>query len=144
MIIPCFLINPPFIFLLFSDLCSLPNELTAFWLFNLLLLLSSDIHPNPGPLNGNDFSSGFLSFCNWNLNSLAKDNFYRTTLLNAHNAVHKYDIISLCETSLNDETPIPENAIPGYIYHPWNHPSGARHGGVGPFLQRIPAIENTL
>ena len=42
--------------------------------------------------------------------------------------------ISLCESSLNDETPIPENAIPGYTYHPWNHPSGARNGGVGIFF----------
>jgi len=111
-------------FVLFIQLRLFPYEVSAFWLFNLLLLLSSDVHPNPGPFTADkEFTSGFLSFCNWNLNSLATNNFSRTTLLNADNTIHKYDIISLCETSLNDETQVPENAIPGYCYHPWNHPS---------------------
>ena len=110
-----------------------PFEFSAFWIFNLLLLLSSDVHPNPGPnYNTNrDFSNGFFSFCNWNLNTLSKDNFNRISLLEAHNTIFNYDIISLCETSLNDETPVPENALPGYKYHPLNHPSGNKNGGVG-------------
>ncbi len=113
----------------------LPSELFAFWLF-YLLLLSGDIHPNPGPLvHPNDFSSGFLSFSNWNLNSLAANDFKRITLLHAENIIHKYDIISLCETSLNDETVVPTDAIPGYVFHPLNHPSGERHGGVGIFYK---------
>ena len=38
-------------------------ELTAFWIFSLLLTLSSDVHPNPGPLQTDqNFHSGFLSF----------------------------------------------------------------------------------
>ena len=44
--------------------------------------LSNDVEKNPG-----DFISGFFSFCNWNLNSLAKDDFYRAQLLEAHNAI---------------------------------------------------------
>ena len=100
-----------------------------------LLLLCGDVHPNPGPLLEDDFFSGFLSFCNWNLNSLATDNFKRITLLTAENTLHKYDIISLCETSLNTETVVPENAIAGYAFHPLNHPSGGRHGGVGIFYK---------
>ena len=52
-------------------------ELAAFWIFSLLLTLSSDVHPNPGPLQTDQiFHSGFLSFCNWNLNTLSKDEFY--------------------------------------------------------------------
>ena len=111
-------------------------ELTAFWVFSLLLMLSSDVHPNPGPhQTDQNFQSGFLSFCNWNLNTLCKDEFYRISLLEAHNTLFKYDIISLCETSLNDEITVPENALPGYLYHPLNNPSGERNGGVGIFYK---------
>ena len=63
-------------------------ELSAFWIFSLVLILSSDVHPNPGPSsNDRNFSSGFLSFCNWNLNTLSKENFYRISLLEAHNTI---------------------------------------------------------
>ena len=118
----------------FSPLFKLPYELSTFWILNLLLL-SGDIHPNPGPPLSEEFNSGFLSFCNWNLNSLATNDFHRITLLNAENTIHKYDIISLCETSLNEETVVPPDAIPGYNFHPLNHPSGGRHGGVGIFYK---------
>ena len=126
------LINHKKILLPFS--CNSP-ELTAVWLFSLLLILSSDVHPNPGPPINSDFSSGFFSFCNWNLNTLSKDNFSRVTLLEANNTFHNYDIISLCETSLNDETVVPENILPGYLYHPHNHPDGKKSGGVGIFYK---------
>ena len=111
-------------------------ELTAFWIFSLVIMMSSDVHPNPGPaITNQNFHSGFLSFCNWNLNTLSKDNFYRISLLEAHNTLFKYDIISLCETSLSDEITVPENALPGYMYHPLNNPSGERNGGVGIFYK---------
>ena len=113
----------------------LPSELSALWLFLLSIVLSGDVHPNPGPLVPDEFSTGFLSFCNWNLNSLASNDFARITLLNAENTIHKYDIISLCETSLNTTTTVTPNAIPGYSFHPLNHPSGERHGGVGIFYK---------
>ena len=119
----------------FDHLYLLPSELSALWWFTLSLVLSGDVHPNPGPMVTDEFSSGFLSFCNWNLNSLATNDFARITLLDAENTIHKYDIISLCETSLNEETTVSPNAIPGYYFHPLNHPSGERHGGVGIFYK---------
>ena len=94
--------------------CYCSSELTALWIFSLLIMMSADVHPNPGPSSEKNFSSGFLSFCNWNLNTLSKDDFYRISLLEAHNTIFKYDIISLCETSLDDDTVVPENALPGY------------------------------
>ena len=113
-----------------------PFELIAYWVFNLIILLSLDVHPNPGQTPVNQaFSTGYLSFCNWNLNTLSKVNFHRVSILEAHNTIFKYDIISLCETSLNDENPVPENALPGYKYHPLNHPNGNRNGGVGIFYK---------
>ena len=81
-----------------------------------------------------------FSFCNWNLNSLSKANFNRISILEAHNSLFNYDIISLCETSLNDDLPVPENALPGYKYHPHNHPSGKKKGGVGIFYKDDPPI----
>ena len=46
-----------------------------------------------------------------------------------HNTEHNYDIISLCETSLDDEAQVPE--MTGYKFHSCNHPDGNRSGGVG-------------
>ena len=41
----------------------------------ILILLSNDIHVNPGPYCENN-----LKFMNWNVNSVAKDNFQRVRL----------------------------------------------------------------
>ena len=38
----------------------------------------------------------------WNVNSIAKDNVQRVRLIDAHNSIFNYDLISICETSLND------------------------------------------
>ena len=97
------------------------------------LVMCPDIHPNPGPAHLNNFTGGFLSFCNWNLNTLSKEDFYRITLLQAHNTEYNYDIISLCETSLDDTVEVPD--MPGYKFHACNHPGGNRSGGVGIFYK---------
>ena len=83
-----------------------PHETLTIWIFSMRLILCPDIHPNPGP-TGNNFAGGFLSFCNWNLNTLSKDDFSRINLLEAHNTEYNYDIISLCETSLDDKADVP-------------------------------------
>ena len=110
-----------------------PLETFAFWVFLLCLVLCPDIHPNPGPTHSNNFAGGFLSFCNWNLNTLSKANFSRITLLEAHNTEHNYDIISLCETSLDDTVEVP--VMCGYKFHSCNHPDGNRSGGLGIFYR---------
>ena len=91
-----------------------PFETLATWICLMRLALCPDIHPNPGPTHSSHFAGGFLSSCNWNLNTLSKDNFSRITLLEAHNTEHNYDIISLCETSLDDKAEVPE--MTGYKY----------------------------
>ena len=107
----------------------------AIWYFQLVLSLSNDIGENPGPLNNHEIviQSHYFSFCNWNLNTLSKDDFSRIHLLNAHNAIHDYDIISLCETSLGINENVPNNILPGYQFFACNHPSGEKKGGVGIF-----------
>ena len=107
------------------------------WYFQLVISMSNDISENPGPQYANQINgaSPYFSFCNWNLNTLSKDKFSRISLLDAHNSIYKYDIISLCETSLSKDEIVPENILPGYHYHACNHPSGEKKGGVGIFYK---------
>ena len=106
------------------------NNYPPVWLSFLKVLLSNDIETNPG-----DFTNGFISFCNWNVNSLAKDNFHRVQLLEAHNSIFKYDLISLCETSLNDSVKLPDSLLDNYTFVSRNSPNNTRHGGVGLFYK---------
>ena len=57
--------------------------------FNILLLRSGNIHPNPGPV-ANQFN-----FCHWNLNGLMAHNKLKITLIEAYNAVYYYDVIAI-------------------------------------------------
>ena len=101
------------------------------WLSLFLIILSNDIHVNPGP----QFQNNFLNFMLWNLNSLAKDNFARVRLLEAHNSIFNYDLISICETSLNNSVELPETLLNDYTFIPASNPTNARHGGVGLFYK---------
>ena len=109
----------------------------SLWYFSMLMTLSLDIHPNPGPpkLPKKDYKDGFLSFCNWNLNSLSKNDFYRITLLEAHNSIFNYDLISLCETSLNESFKTDDIRLSGYKFFSCNNPDGSKNGGVGLFYK---------
>ena len=99
--------------------------------------MSNDISKNPGPRNAthNDVSIPYFSFCNWNLNTLSKYVFTLVSLLSAHNSIHRYGIISSCETSLNYNAIVPTNISQGYQYHGCNQPSGEKKGDVAIFHQ---------
>ena len=101
------------------------------WLSILLILLSNDVQLNPGP----PYNNNFLNFMSWNLNSLTKNNFERVHLLEAHNSLHEYDLISICETNLKDSLipQVPE--LNGYTFLSANHPGNTTHGGVGIFYK---------
>ena len=102
-----------------------------------LFLLSNDIHVNPGP----HFQSNFFNFMKWNLYSLPKDNFQRIRLIEARNTLFNYDLISICETSLNDPVELPETLLDDYTFVPANNPANVRHGGVGLFFKNsLPVI----
>ena len=68
---------------------------------------------------------------NLDANSSAKDNFQRVRLIKAPNAVFNYDLISICETSLNDTVELPETFLNDYTFTQANNPNNSRHGGVG-------------
>ena len=58
-----------------------------------------------------------------------------------HNAIFNYDLISICETSLNDTVEIPETLFKDYTFVQANNPNNSRHGGVGLFFKNsLPAI----
>ena len=96
-----------------------------------LSVLSNDIHLNPGP----HLQNNVFNFMSWNINSLAKDNFKRVRLIEAHNSIFNYDLISICETNLNDSVELPETLLDDYTFVPANKPGNTRHGGVGLFYK---------
>ena len=67
--------------------CHAQSNKAPQWLPLIIILLANDIELNPGPHMQNQF----LSFMNWNLNSLVKDNFGRVGLIEAHNTIFDYD-----------------------------------------------------
>ena len=71
----------------------------------------------------------------WNVNSLGKDNFQRVQLLEAHNSIFNYDLISINETSLNDTVELPETLPDNYSFLHANNSANTRHGGVGLFYK---------
>ena len=62
-------------------------------------------------------------------------------LIEAHNSIFNYDLISICETSLNDSVELPETLLNDYTFVPANTPANTRHGGVGLFYKNsLPLI----
>ena len=124
--------------------CTLISRKVPVWVSLLLLLLSNDIEVNPGPDSGPGLSyhKNFFTFMNWNLNSLSKDNFQRVQAIEAHNTLFNYDLISICETSLNDSIEIPDPLLNNYTFIPANHPDNVAHGGVGLFYKNTLPIKH--
>ena len=106
------------------------------WLTIILILLANNVHVNPGPNVQNNFN-----FISWNLNSLAKDNFQRVHLIEAHNSLFNYDLISVGETSLNNTIDLPETLLEDYTFVSANNPANTKHGGVGLFYKNsLPVV----
>ena len=85
------------------------------------------LNPGPSPQNVHSMT--------WNVNSIAKDNFERVGLIEAHSSIFNYDLISLCETSLNDSVKLPETLLNNYAFVPVNNPANTRHDRVGIFFK---------
>ena len=71
----------------------------------------------------------------WNVNTIAKDNFQRVHLIEAHNSIFNYDLISICETSLNDSIKLPHILLNDYTFVHSKNPTNTRHGGVELFYK---------
>ena len=64
-----------------------------------LILLCGDIEENPGPKTKPD---GNLSVCHWNVNSIPSHNFHKMAVLESFIAMHKFDIMGILETFLDN------------------------------------------
>ena len=89
--------------LVFQNECLSLTQIIPQWLNILLIILLDDVHQNPGP----PFHNSFFNVMSWNVNSIGKDGFQRVRLIEAHNSIFNYDLISICETSLNDSIKLP-------------------------------------
>ena len=86
-----------FMHFVFSNLVPFVHKKMPLWLPIILVRLSNDVHLNPGP----HFQNSFLNLMSWNVNSLVKDNFNCVRHIEAHNSTFNFDLISICEASLN-------------------------------------------
>ena len=109
--------------------------MVAPWLPGFLIILANDIHVNPGP----HYQNNFFTFMTWNVNSLAKNDFERVQLIEAHNSLFNYDLISICETALDDSIELPDPLLNEYTFISSNNPNNTKHGGVGLFI-KIPFL----
>ena len=92
------------------------------WWLALIVLLSGDVHENPGP--------GNLKILHWNVNSISTDNFIRKTLIEAYNVTTKYDVIAITETGLHSNTSNDVLEIEGYSLYRRDLPADRNYGGV--------------
>ena len=94
--------------------------------FNIILLRSGNIHPNPGPV-ANQFN-----FCHWNLNGLMAHDKLKLALIEAYNAVYHYDVIGISETFLNSKINDSDICIQGFSHDVFrkDHPNDTSRGGV--------------
>ena len=109
--------------------CHSLAKYVSHWLPIMLILLSNDIQLNPGPL----WQTDLFYFMTWKMNSLVKDNFQRLNLIEAHNSLFDYDLISINETSLNNTVELPDTLLDNYTVVHANNTANTRHGG-GTFL----------
>ena len=108
--------------LVFQMWCNAFTQNGSQWVQILLIILSNDVRQNPGP----PFHNSFFSFMSWNVNSIAKDDFQRVHLIEAHNSIFNYDLISICETSLNDSIKLPDILLNDYTFVPSKKPTNSR------------------
>ena len=108
--------------LVFEIGCLLFTKHIPSWLPLFLILLSNDIHVNPGP----HFNNSFFNFMNWNLNSLAKKNFLSEYIF--------VPVNNPANTRHGGVGLFYKHSLSEYIFVPANCPANTRHGGVGLFF----------
>ena len=75
----------------------------------LIMLLAGDIETNPGPATTN-----CLKFCHWNLNSICARGGIKTSLIEAYNSAHHFDVIAFSESMLDQSVSNDEIFIEGF------------------------------
>ena len=57
-------------------------------------------------------------------------------MIEAHNSIFDYDLISINEISLNDTVELPETLLDDYTFVHANNTANTRHVGVGLFYKK--------
>ena len=93
----------------------------------LIMLLAGDIETNPGPA-----TASCLQFCHWNLTSICARGGIKTTLIEAYNSIHHFDVIAISESMLDRTISNDDIFIEGFrreIFRS-DHPSNTKVGGA--------------
>ena len=106
--------------------------------FSNLILLCGDIEENPGPKTKPNDN---LSVCHWNENSIPSHNFQKIAVLESFVAMHKFDIICISETLLNNTYEDNDLNLNGYSLLRADHPSNAKRGGVCIYYKETLALK---
>ena len=67
-------------------------------------------------------------------------------MIEAHNSLFDYDLISINETSLNNTVELPDTLLDNYTFVHANNTANTRHGGVGLFYENslLVTVRNDL
>ena len=103
-----------------------------------LILLCGDIEENPGPKTKPD---GNLSVCHWNVNSIPSHNFQKIAVLESFVAMHKFDIICISETFLNNAYEDNDLNLNGYSLPRADHAGSAKRGVVCIYYKETLALK---
>ena len=82
-----------------------------------------------------------LSVCHWNVNSIPSHNFQKIAVLDSFVAIHKFDIICILQTFLNNTYKYNELNLNGYSLLRADHPSNANRGGVCIYYKETLALK---
>ena len=105
-----------------------------------LILLCGDIEENLVPKTKPNDN---LSVCHWK-NSIPSYNFQKIAVLESFVAMHRFDIICISETFLNNTYKDNDLHLNGYSLLRATHPSNAKRGGVYIYYKETLALKVIL
>ena len=109
--------------------------------FMSLILLCGDIKEYPGlKIKPNDN----LSVCKWNVNGILSHNFQKMAVLESFVAMHRFDIICISETFLNNTYEDSDLNVNGYSLLRADHPSNAKRGRICIYYKKTLALKMIL
>ena len=82
-----------------------------------------------------------LSVCHWNVHSIPSHNFQKIAVHESFVAMHKFDIICLSETFLNNTYENKDLNLNGYNLLRADHPSNSKKGGICIYYKEILALK---
>ena len=107
-------------------------------LFISLILLCGDIEENPDPKTTPNDN---LSVCHWILNSILSHDFQKIPFLESFVATHKFDMIQISETFLNNTYDNNDLNLNGYSLLRADHPRNAKKGVVCIYYKETLALK---